>query len=459
MEELRGVPVFAGLPDEVLVWLAGEGEVLALPAGGRLITEGDPADQMFAVLSGAIQIFTVVGGQLVLFDTFRAGRVGGLLPYSRLTRYPGRGVAVEPSRIWRLGKEHFPEMLRRSPELGQGLVALMSDRVRESTRTQEQHEKMLALGKLAAGLAHELNNPAAAVRRAAASLRERLGALPGLTADLLASGLLPGDLLKAAALLDAVGKRPPAPPLSALARSEREDELADWLSERGAPAPGDSAEVLLDAGFAVPDLELLEKDVPERLPAVVGWIAAVAVAGRLAAEIASAAGRMSELVASVKTYSHLDRAPDKEPTDVREGIDSTLVMLAHELKVKAVRVVREYAPDLPAVTARPGELNQVWTNLLDNAIDALPAEGGELRVEAGREGDLVAVRVIDDGPGIPPAVQPRVFEPFFTTKEVGEGTGLGLDIVRRIVRQHAGDVSVESRPGRTVFTVRLPVLG
>jgi signal transduction histidine kinase len=455
-DDLRAVPGLAGLPDDLLAWLAEKGEVVEAPPGERLFNPGDPADHMYVVLSGAIQVFTPVGGQFLLFDTFETGRISGNLPYSRLTHFPGYMAALQPSRVFRLNKGHFPEMLQRSPELGQRLVSIMSDRVRDSTKTQQQREKMMALGKLSAGLAHELNNPAAAVRRSAAGLAERLQSLPPLVVEMIKSGVGEEGLLAARAVLDRVRERP-LRSLSPLERSAREDELSDWLEEHGVEKGYEAAETLVDAGFALADLDALARSVGEKgMPPLLGWLAASIDARRLIGEIVSAAGRISELVASVKTYSHLGGASVLQPTDVRQGIDSTLIMLGHELKAKDVRVVREDAPDLPEIQAQPGELNQVWTNLIDNAVDALPP-GGELRVETAREAEQVVVRVIDNGSGIPPDVQSRIFEPFFTTKEVGEGTGLGLDITQRIVRLHSGQIGVESRPGRTVFTVRLPV--
>ena len=454
--ELRSVPELGDLPEDLLAWLAETGELVEAEPDERLFTDGDAADSMFVMLKGAFQLFTKVGGQALLYDTFRAGRITGALPYSRVTRFPGYGLFVEPSRVFRIAKTHFPEMLYRSPELGQRLVAIMSDRVRDSTRVQQQREKMMALGKLAAGLAHELNNPAAAVRRAASTLNERLDTMPSLVEALLRQGIGEEAIRSSRAVIGRVRERP-AVSLSTLERGAREDELSDWLEGHGVPQGWEAAEALVEAGFGVADLEALADVGKEKVPQLLAWLAATIESDRLTQEIAAAAARISELVGSVKTYSHLDHAPDMQPTDVRQGLDSTLIMLGHELKAKAIRVVREDAKDLPLVTAHPGELNQVWTNLIDNAVDALPT-GGELRIETAREAEQVVVRVIDNGSGIPADIQSRIFEPFFTTKGVGDGTGLGLDIVQRIVRQHAGQIDVESQPGRTAFTVRLPLL-
>jgi signal transduction histidine kinase len=455
IEELRAVPPLADLPDDFLEWLAGAGEILEAARDERVFNEGDPAEYMLVVLRGSLQVFTRIGGQPLLFGTFQAGRITGVLPFSRIERFEAHGVVQADLRSFRLHRARFPEMLQRSPELGQRLVGMMSDRVRDTTRTEQQREKMSALGKLSAGLAHELNNPASAVRRSAVALRERLETLPPAVEGMLERGVPAGAVRAACALLTEIEARPVVS-LSAVGRAEREDEVADWLGEHGIQDDGNGAEALADAGFRPPDLDALAALVAaDALPGLAGYVQALVEANRLAAEIGSAAARISELVASVKSYSHQGRAPDKQPTDVRKGIDSTLIMLGHELKAKRIQVTRKDAPDLQEIPAYPGELNQVFTNLIDNAIDALP-DGGELHVETGREGEQVLVRIVDNGPGIPESVRSHIFEPFFTTKAVGEGTGLGLDIVQRIVRQHSGQIDVESRPGRTVFTVRLP---
>jgi signal transduction histidine kinase len=454
--ELRDVDVFEGIPDDVLNRIESLGEILALARGAELIREGDPVEHMVVVLSGAAQVFLNVGGHRAFFDTFLKGRVTGFLPYSRLTNSPAQVVTTEPTLIFRLHKDRIPDLLALSPVLGQRLVGIMSDRVRTFTRGEQQREKMAALGKLSAGLAHELNNPAAAIGRAAAGLRELHDRLPRLVSCLAARGLGEEQVRTVGELRRAALERK-EPRLSALERSDLEDALADWLDNHGVTDGYRRAGTLVEGSLTVADLETVKGAVPEAaLPDVLAWLEASLVADRLLSEIAGASSRISEIVASVKSYSHMDRAPGLEPTDVREGIDSTLVMMAHEIKVKSIRVVRQDDPELPRIPAHAGELNQVWTNLIDNAIDAM-TEGGELRIETAREGDYVVVRVIDDGEGIPPEVLPKIFDPFFTTKPVGEGTGLGLDISHRIVSQHRGQLKADSRPGRTEFTVRLPL--
>jgi len=458
--ELRRVEVLAGLADEQLEWLAANGEELRFEPGQMVFREGDPSDAMFVILEGALDLLIGVGGQMVPTFVQYAGEVTGLLPFSRMVKYTGAGRAASggPLRLLKIPKDRFGEMLSRIPVLGQRLVSTMTDRVRESTRVIQQREKMTALGTLAAGLAHELNNPAAAVRRHAEALEARLGGLAGLAADLCATGLDGPSLRTLGALAESLRQRP-APTLDALGRSRLEDAVGQWLDGHNIADAWTLAGTLVDAGVTAADVEAIGQQVPAAaVPSAVRWIETLVDATRLAHDIRAASSRISELVQSVKIYSHMDRAGDKEATDLREGIDSTLVMLGHKLKKKSMRLEREYAPDLPKVSAYPGELNQVWTNLIDNAIDAAP-EGGLIRIDAARDSATsVAVRVIDNGPGVPPELQSRIFEPFFTTKPVGQGTGLGLDIVERIVvQQHGGSVELESQPGRTVFTVRLPV--
>jgi len=454
--ELRGLEIFEGIPDETLERIVALGDILALPRGAEIIRDGDAVEHMFIVLSGAVQVLFNVGGHESLYDTMRKGRITGLLPFSRMTHSSVRVVAAEPTLAYRLHRDRFSEVLALAPELGQRLVAVMSDRVREQTRGQQHREKMAALGKLSAGLAHELNNPAAAIARATASLEDVLERLPRLVSCLAARGIDEEQMRSACRVRETTLEREDEP-LTALARSEREDAISEWLEEHGVADAYQRAATLVEAGVDLDDLDETKASVSrEALSDVIAWIEASLAADRLLAEIRGATGRISEIVASVKSYSHMDRAPGAEPTDVRDGIESTLVMMAHEIKAKSIRVVREDAPELPVVPAHAGELNQVWTNLIDNAIDAMSA-GGELRIETAREGEFLLVRIIDDGPGIPPEVLPRIFDPFFTTKPVGEGSGLGLDITHRIVTQHRGQLTVDSRPGRTELAVRLPL--
>jgi signal transduction histidine kinase len=458
IDELRRVEVFAGLTDEQLAWLAGHGEHVEFGAGEMVFRAGDPADTMVVILEGALELLIGVGGQMVPTFVQYAGEVTALLPFSRMQHYSGAGRAAGRLRVLQIHKRLFPEMLQQIPALGQRLVSVMADRVREATRAQEQREKMSALGTLAAGLAHELNNPAAAVRRDAEALEQRLGSVATLVGQLCQTGLGESELRLLGDLAGEIVTRPLSS-LDAMGRSRLEDEVGAWLDERGVADPWALAGTLVDSGVTTADLETLGTHVPQAAVAgAVSWIETLLDATRLSRNIRVASTRISDLVTSIKTYSHLDRAVEKSAVELREGIDSTLVMLGHKLKKKNLRLERALADDTPKVSGYAGELNQVWTNLLDNAIDAAP-EGGLVRVEACRDSATsAAVRIIDNGPGIPTELQARIFEPFFTTKPVGQGTGLGLDIVERIVvQQHGGSVEVDSVPGRTVLIVRLPV--
>jgi signal transduction histidine kinase len=343
------------------------------------------------------------------------------------------------------------------PDLDPILAGALADRIRTSTRNEQQRDKLTALGKLSAGLAHELNNPAAALKRTAAALRERLDELPSRVHLLATYDLSPDQLAFACAISENIDGHCR---LSAMERSEREDAIADWLEDRGVADGFELAETFVEAGL---DTDTLGQFVASLPPAAIGdvlrWVESSVAADLMLRDISSAADRVSELVRSVKSYSHMDQAPVHEPTDLHEGLDSTLTMLGYQLRHNGVEIARDYADDLPLVQAIGGQINQVWTNLIDNAADAMP-EGGTLtiktRKDVHREG--VCVEITDTGEGISQDLQVRIFEPFFTTKDVGQGTGLGLDVVRRIVvQEHGGEVEVESQPGRTTFRVRLPL--
>ena len=455
IDELRSVAILDGLPDSHLAWFADHGDKVQLARGDHMFERGQPADFMFIVVRGTIDGYEDVGGQVLRVATTRPGQVTGMLPFSRMTHYPRYTVAVEDAQVLRVNRRDFPEMLAASQDVGQRLIAEMSDRVRGDVRLEQQRDKMAALGRLSAGLAHELNNPAAAVRRSAAGLADEVAGLTDLVSNLVRHPLDETHIRAIDRLRHVASERPLAD--SALARSQREESLTEWLEERAVAKAWDLAGSLADAGVTVQDLDDFARTVPEAVqPDALAWVACSLSVQRIVSDIAASAGRISDLVASVKMYSHMDRSPEHKPTDVREGLDNTLTLLSHKLKTKNIRLVRDYQDDLPAIPANAGELNQVWTNLLDNAIDAVD-DGGEVRLEVHGDDDVVNVSIADDGPGIPEEVRSRIFEPFFTTKKVGEGTGLGLDIAMRIVKTHQGYLTVEPRERGTMVHVRLPV--
>jgi signal transduction histidine kinase len=453
--DLATVSTFADLPAEVLAWLLAHGEVRSYAAGGTIFEPGSPADYMAAVAQGGIQFYSAQREPLFRVET---GAVTGVLPYSRLRVIQGWALAVGPTVLYLLHRDQFHDLEHISPDLIQRLVSMMSDRVRDQTRSQERDDKLRALGKLSAGLAHELNNPAAAIARAAQALATHAQAKPGMLRELVA------HCPSAEALEALTALTTPGPALrdafSALECADREDELADWLEAQGVPEGYRLAAGLLDAGVTLATLQpVAELLPPGARAAAFTWLEGQLTTLRLIHDVQEAGSRISKLVADVKTYSHMDRDGGSELLDLAPGLDSTLNMLNFHLKGKNVRVVRDYAPDLPKIQGQAGSLNQVWTNLLDNAIDALPAQGGEIMLRTRREGDFVRVFLIDNGPGIPAHVLPHIFEPFYTTKPAGEGTGLGLDIAQRIIRQHSGRLEVSSVPGHTEFCAWLPVPG
>ena len=459
---LRGVGIFSDLPEEQLRWFVEHARERRLAPGEVLARRGDPPEWMSVYLEGeahGVRDDEMSDGYVYIA---RAGdpltEVGGMLPYSRMREYPSTIRAVVPTRLLLLPVALFPEMLERMPVLGKRLVGVLSDRIREATKIDVQQDKLMALGKLSAGLAHELNNPAAAAGRAADDL---LGALEEMrAADLrLCRHALSAEQRELIARFEreAIGRQSEAqPPVSSLAQSDREEELAAWMDDEGVADGWKVAPALVEAGVDCDALgELLGSVGPVAFSDVLARVAAQLRANCLVCDIKAGTARISELVGAIKEYTYMDRAPLQE-VDLRKGLDNTLLILKHKLKSKNIEVVRDYDPDLPPVHVFGSELNQVWTNLIDNAADAMP-EGGRLKVRTKREPTGVMVEVRDNGPGIPEHVRPHLFEPFFTTKPVGEGTGLGLDTALRIVRKHRGNIRFETKPGDTCFQVRLPL--
>ena len=441
VDALRHIHVFEDLDDEARQWLASRMQDAVLEAGEEVFRLGDPADRMGTVIAGEVHIWAP--GRDEPFWFVHEGDVSGVLPYSRMVTLRGTGRTVRRTRVAWLHKDHFPDLLRELPRVGERLVWLMADRIREVAVNETHREKLMALGKLSAGLAHELNNPAAAVQRAASQLCSLLGDLQREAAGQAAAAL--AERLKAAHVED-----------DPLARSDRERALRQWARAARHDVPRDALTALADAGIDARDLQAMLADVsPDDIPSLLVRTTMAWRARSLVDDIEEATGRISGLVRAIKEYAYRDEMPI-QTVDVRESVERTLLVFTPRTK-HGVEVVRDYAADLPTVEANAGELTQVWTNLIDNALDAMQ-ERGTLRITTRREGDVVLVEVGDSGPGIPAEIARQIFEPFFTTKSLGEGTGLGLDIVRGIVARHRGSVRVlHSSPGDTVMQVRLPV--
>ena len=450
------------VPDAELAWLAAHGTIRRFARSSVFVAAGQPAGSMdraleglHAILDGHLAIYVDRGAGRHKVMEWRGGDVSGLLPYSRMKASPGDVIFEETTELFTVFKEHFPEMLRECPNVTASLVHVMLDRARQFTSADLHDEKMKSLGRLAAGLAHELNNPASAVIRSAQALTEGLMAAEAASRALGAAGLDDAGRAAVDAVREACLARRKSGAHSPIEDADRVDAITEWLETHHADVA--VAGPLADTTVTIPALddlaEVLKGDV---LNAALRWVAYGCAARALAKEIESAAGRIHDIVAAVKGFTQMDRETVARPLDVGQGLADTLTVLRNKIKKKDATVEVELAPDLPAVEGYGGELNQVWLNLLDNALDAI-AVGGRIQVGARREGGAVAVRVVDNGSGIPNAIRERIFDPFFTTKPVGEGTGLGLDIVRRLVNQNKGSIEVESRPGRTVFTVTLPV--
>ena len=436
-------------------WLVAHGTMRSLAVGDVLTHKGELATALYVIFSGYLVIRVDRGaGSHKIFER-RGGGITGILPYSRGARPPNDVVAEEAAEVLAIPAEHLAEMIRECPVITAMLVHEMVDRVRTFNAADLRDEKLVSLGKLAAGLAHELNNPTSAVVRSAALLAGSLAATETAAGAVAAARLSEEQLAVIGSVRDRWVAPSDAPERSAIARADEEDAILDWLTDHGASE--DLAAVLSVAGLTPATLDTLAAAVDgDALDASLRWIASGCLVRTLASESETASSRIYDLVNSIKGFTYMDHAPAPEPVDIRRGISDTLTMLGGKRRQRSVEVSLQLPADLPRAHAVGAELNQVWMNLIDNALDAV-AVGGHVTVAASREMDRVVVRVIDDGNGIPPEIMSRIFDPFFTTKGVGAGTGLGLDIVRRILRHHDGEIDVESRPGHTEFRVILPM--
>ncbi len=461
VEALRRVHVFADLPEDQLQWFAENVRDDRYAAGDILFRKGDPPDWMAIFIEGEMHAYrndSAPDGQLYIA---RAGdpasEVTGMLPFSRMTQFNATGRTAIPSRIMRFPVALFPELLQRMPVLAKRLVGIMSDRVRETTRVDQQQDKLMALGKLSAGLAHELNNPAAGATRAANDLIATLAELRAADLRLCQHNLTTEQEASIRAFeTNALEHTATALQLNSLEQSDREEIVAAWLEEHGIDDGWKISGNLVEAGIDTTDLERISSEIePVAFADVLARVNAQLAAAKLASEIKTSTARISELVSAIKEYSYMDQAAVQE-VDIHKGLESTLIILKYKLKKKSIQLTREYDETLPRIKAYGSELNLVWTNLIVNAVEAMP-EGGTLKVRTRKEPTDIMVEIRDNGSGIPENLQSRIFEPFFTTKAVGEGMGLGLDTVARIVRKHRGNIRFDSKPGDTCFQVRLPL--
>ena len=442
-------------PPEELAWLASRGVPRSFTVGEVSTRKGEPEQWLLIVFFGHLAIHMDRGAGSRRIIGWRGGDVCGLMPYSRGGAPPGDTVAEQPTDTLAIGRDLIPEMIAACPHVTARLVHAMLDRARHFTSSDLHDEKLVSLGKLAAGLAHELNNPASAAARSvkllAASVAESEAA-----AKLLAAAHLSDVQLSEIERVSALCELDAAPALlSALERADREESLGVWLGAHGIDA--DHAAALAETKLTPAALDALARSISgDALAAALRFIVTNRLMRTLTAEIDASVSRIHELVGAVKGFTYMDRAQGAEAIEIRRSLADTIAVLGAKTGAKSVVVEVTVPADLPPVFASGGELNQVWMNLIDNALDAV-APGGRLDVKASHELDRVVVSIVDDGPGIAPDVLGRIFDPFFTTKPVGQGTGLGLDIVRRLLQRIEGEIDVESRPGRTEFRVTLPV--
>jgi signal transduction histidine kinase len=465
-EELTKLFLFESLDPAQLAWLSVNGRVETRSAGDVVYAEGDPATCFFVLLEGCVAMRRwVEGANLEVGRTDQlgvyAGATASFVKTDANQLYAMSLLAVQDSRFWVIDAGTFGAKIGEWFPMATHMLEGLATGMRNSQLVVGQRERLLSLGRLAAGLTHELNNPASAAVRATASLRERVSKMRGKLSHLASADIDGHEFAAMVDLQEAAVERMAkiTRELTPLETSEAEDELGDWLDDHDVQGSWDVAPVLVAAGADLAWLEELADHVSSAvLSDAVHWVAYALDTEQLMNEIEDATTRISTLVGAAKQYSQMDRATQAD-IDVHEGLKSTIMMLKHKIMASGkITLVKDLAENLPKVPAYPAELNQVWTNLIDNAVQAMP-DGGTLTIRTSLERDDVLVEVCDTGTGIPKELQERIFEPFFTTKPVGEGTGLGLDISYRVIAQrHGGDLRVQSQPGDTRFQVRLPLV-
>jgi signal transduction histidine kinase len=459
---LKGIEALQPVPSEQLQWFIDNSTQLMLQDGDCLISQNQPLNTTTIVISGKVRLYLMVNGVRTELVTMGQGHITGYLPYSRGKVSVGDFCAIGETQVMSFPIEKMMDMIKHHFELTQALVSVMSNRVRDSTALQQQNEKMMALGKLSAGLAHELNNPAASIVRNADSLKKHLQSQPEMFSKLVALKLDMSDVAGVKGIISRILKSESNTRLGLRERNKQEEEFINWFDEHEIDNGDELAENFVEQGFSISDLnEIYNHLTKEAASSVFGWIHDSLLSEKMVADIHHASQRIADLISSIKTFTHMDRGADRQLASIETGIRNTLTMLNHKIKACNITVTEEYDPNLPKVKMFVGELNQVWTNLIDNAIDAMEVNGkGNLTIRTRKDDDFAEVTITDDGPGIPDEIKTRIFDPFFTTKQMGMGTGMGLEVVQRIVKQqHQGSVKVNSKPGQTQFIICMPING
>lgn len=456
-DTLYQIPLFEGIGDKELQWLITNSQQVHLNNGEYFLKEHDVDVRFYIVLEGELQVTRQLQGAVTVIGTTPRGITGGQL--NILNNSPSEQTiqAIMPCRLMVFEPDSFRAIFSACPEVGSRILRIAAERMSMMVSQATQQEKMVALGKLSAGLAHELNNPAAAARRAAQSLRTLLPSLQAETLELNSYNLT-SDQWEALLNLQhsLISRLSQSATLSPLDRSDREEAVENWLDNNGISNSWEIAPILVSAGFTLDELsELYNQFGDQRTPQVIIWLGHTLIVTELMDDVEQSTKRISDLVIAVKEYTYLDRARTSSEVNLERGLETTLKVLNH--KLKHINVIRDYDPTLPKVTGNGSDLNQVWTNLIDNASDAMKGRG-TLHIITRNENTFAMVEITDSGSGIPPEVLPHIFEPFFTTKDVGVGTGLGLDTSYRIIQQHNATIDVQSQPGQTRFIVRIPVV-
>ncbi len=455
--QLKQFPIFQNVPEDQLDWLVEQMEITKIPKGGFLFEKGSAIDHLMLILDGDFELYLQEHGNRKAFGRLKRHTATGLLPYSRAKNASGYAIATKPSVIGKLNREKLRVLIQNYYELTEVLVHEMNNRIRNITQIEVQNEKLIALGKLSAGLAHELNNPASAMVRSASLLQQHLMGLP---ADFKKVIKIKADDSAIDRINQFMYQKLEEKPseLSMLEKADLEDELYDWFSDCNLEDKYDLVPLLVEYQFNTKDLLYVKGLLREEdFNPVLKWIVQNMTTHKTVGDIKEASSRIGTLVQSVKTYSYMDQSLDFQLLDLHIGLQSTVNVLNHKLGKAGHEVVLDFDSDLPKIKGLPGELNQVWTNLIDNAIDALPEEGGKLEIITKATDNFANVFIKDNGHGIPEEYLNRIFEPFFTTKEMGKGTGLGLDMAIKIIEQHNGRIKVTSKPGETIFDVCLPI--
>ena len=460
--DLRKNVALQNLPDEHLQWILDRSEYIEYNDGETLMTTGHPIDHMYCFIEGKMNFYMNVNGRLVYYHTVEnnqlTGGLTGMLPYSRLKTSPGNAYASGKLRGIKLHKEHFPELEKLNPDFIQHLIGYMTERARVFATTQLQQEKVSALGKLAAGIAHEMNNPAAAISRISEELDKRLKLNFKLTEELLKNNISPELIRYIRKIAESNDNRSSTKTkVTSLQRMQHEDELNDWLNEKGINNSNEIAETFAETGISPDELEKINQNVPnEALQNILIWLENLLSSELIIKDLDNASDRITSLVGAIKSHVRMDRSGDIHRTNIHEDLENSLILLGYKIRDKNIQLKKNFCDDMTEVDAYIGELNQVWTNLIDNAIYAVP-QSGEIVIETECDKNNITVKIGDNGTGIPKEIISRIFDPFFTTKKVGEGTGIGLDLVKNVINRHKGDIKVYSIPGKTEFIVSIPV--